>query len=211
MYNYDNFIFNTINKLWDCLVVSLLWLVSSLPIVTLGASTTALYYAINKAVRQNEGKVWQAYWHAFKDNFKQSTVIMLLYTAILAAIGGLSFGAYHWIGDPSARVFVLTFLAVIAGTLMMIELFTLAYTARFSFPTKRIIKNGALINLLNMQWGIVLFFVLIVALLLCIFVPLISFTMPGFVAWIAASFLEKVFRKYMSPKDLEEENNAAQI
>lgn len=208
MYNYDNFIFTTINKLWDCLVASLLWLVSSLPIVTLGASTSALYYAINKAVRQNEGKVWQAYWHAFKENFKQSTVIMLLYTAILAALGGMGFLAYRLIGEPSVRVFALTFLAVIAITVLMIELFTLAYAARFAFPTKRLIKNGLLINLLNMQWGIVLFLVLIAAALLCVFIRLIAFTMPGFVAWAAAGFLEKVFRKYISPKKLEEENNA---
>ena len=43
-FNYDSPLFSSINKIVDCVFLSLLWFVFSIPIVTMGASTSALYY-----------------------------------------------------------------------------------------------------------------------------------------------------------------------
>ena len=43
-FNYDNPIWRFMGRLGDMIVLNLLWLVCSIPVVTIGASTTALYY-----------------------------------------------------------------------------------------------------------------------------------------------------------------------
>ena len=57
--------------------LNLLWFLCSIPIVTLGASTTALYYVACKIAKNEEGAVGQQFFRAFRDNFRQATVIWL--------------------------------------------------------------------------------------------------------------------------------------
>jgi uncharacterized membrane protein YesL len=66
---------------WGC-YLNLLWLVCSLPIVTIGASTTALYYVTLKIAENEEGDITQQFFRSFKANFKQATVLWLILLAV---------------------------------------------------------------------------------------------------------------------------------
>ena len=61
MFSYDNKVFDVINKIVDWLFVSLLWLLFSLPVVTVGASTTALFETVHKVIRRGKGYVWRTF------------------------------------------------------------------------------------------------------------------------------------------------------
>lgn len=65
-------------KATECMLLSILWVVTSLPVITIGASTTALYYAVVKVIRNNEGYGWGEFWNGFRTNFKQATIIWLV-------------------------------------------------------------------------------------------------------------------------------------
>ena len=71
-------VINITRKLFDTLVLGLLFLLCSIPIITIGASATALYYAYDKVVRRNEGYAVRAFFHSFKMNFAQATLIWTL-------------------------------------------------------------------------------------------------------------------------------------
>ena len=43
LFNYDNPVWRFIGKFWDVLIVNILWIICSIPVVTIGASTTARY------------------------------------------------------------------------------------------------------------------------------------------------------------------------
>ena len=58
MFSYNSKFYQTVSQILDCIVLSFLWIVSSLPIITIGASTTALYYAVDKVIRREEGNVY---------------------------------------------------------------------------------------------------------------------------------------------------------
>ena len=58
--------------------LNLLWVLFSLPIVTIGASTTALYSVFIKMRNNKEGKLLRDFWDAFKGNFRQATIIWLM-------------------------------------------------------------------------------------------------------------------------------------
>ena len=50
-FNWDNIVFQMLGKLVDCVWVSILWVICCIPVFTIGASTTALYYTVHKSIR----------------------------------------------------------------------------------------------------------------------------------------------------------------
>lgn len=65
--NYDNKILSIVNVAVDMLILGIFWFVTSIPLVTIGASTTAVYYTVNKCIRNkkamlmlNTGKLLRA-------------------------------------------------------------------------------------------------------------------------------------------------------
>lgn len=66
---------------WNLIFLNLITLVSCIPVVTAGASLTAMHYVLLKLVRKEEGYIGRMFWGAFKANFKQATI---LWAAVLA-------------------------------------------------------------------------------------------------------------------------------
>ena len=69
---------NKFNLFGDLFVLNVYFFVTCLPIITIGASLTALYTVTNKLVRNEEGAIRTEYFKSFKSNFKQATIIWLI-------------------------------------------------------------------------------------------------------------------------------------
>ena len=78
LFDLDNPFFRFISKLVDVIWLNILWLIFSIPMVTIGASTTAMFSVTMKMARDKEGYVFQGFWKAFKENFKQATIIWII-------------------------------------------------------------------------------------------------------------------------------------
>ena len=68
--------------LGQLIALNLLWIVCSLPVITAGASTTALYYCTLKLHKDGDIRVFHDFFKSFKQNFKQSTLIWILMAAV---------------------------------------------------------------------------------------------------------------------------------
>lgn len=105
---FNSKIYHIMSKLAECMILSILWFVFSLPVITFGASTSALYYSVVKVVRKDEGSALKDFWHSFKSNFKQSIFVSLLTLAIsilIIAIGSAVYAAistHHNINSSSS-------------------------------------------------------------------------------------------------------------
>ena len=114
LFNYDNPVWRFIGKLWDVLVVNILWIICSIPVVTAGASTTAMYYVTLKLARDEDGYTIRSFFKSFKENFKQATAIWLIFllTGML-----LAFDLYYFIkmAAPSSlrTIMISVFVAMI--------------------------------------------------------------------------------------------------
>lgn len=102
------------------IALNILWIVTSLPIVTIGASTTAMYYTALKLHKDEDVTVWKSFLHSFKQNFIQATAIW----AVLAAVGALLFIEGRWLllSDSSSTMFLsygLIGIGLIAGVLLL--------------------------------------------------------------------------------------------
>ena len=74
----DNIIVRALSKICDMVCLNILWLICSIPIITIGASTAALYTVMLKMVKNEEGYIFRGFFKAFKSNFKQSTIMWIV-------------------------------------------------------------------------------------------------------------------------------------
>ena len=93
--NYDSKFSRVMIKICYACLLNLLWMVCSLPIFTIGASTTALYYACLKIVREEGFNAAGLFFHSFKQNFKQATVLWLIMLTVGIFLGGDAYILNH--------------------------------------------------------------------------------------------------------------------
>lgn len=85
-FNYDNDVWRFVGRLADMMVLNLLWILFSLPIVTLGASTTALYYCTIKIVHEEDRGNFRMFMHSFKQNLKEGIILWMILLPILVIL-----------------------------------------------------------------------------------------------------------------------------
>jgi len=205
LFGYDSKIMSALNKVMDALLLGVLWFACSIPILTIGASSTAFYYAYHKSVRQKRGYAWQEFFYAFKSNFKQSTKMWLLIMGLtLFAIADLSFLSVYMEVIPGAKI-LMGILFVFLAFVTMWGLCVFPYQARFEDEAKAVLKNTAIIMAANYQWALAILIVFVMALLGIIFFPLSGLFVPPVYMWFANRILEHVFKKYMDVEDITKE------
>ena len=87
LFNVENPVMSYFAVLRDWIILSALWCVCSLPVITIGTSTAAMYYVTLKMVRKEEIAVTKTFFCAFRDNLKQGMILTLILLICLTALG----------------------------------------------------------------------------------------------------------------------------
>lgn len=204
--SYDSFLCRTLGKVTDCLCLSLLWVISCIPIVTVGAATTAMYYTIKKVVQYGITGIFREYWHSFRLNFKQATMIWLILVLIYGLLAISCYGAYVLYLAEYIPKALMVFLLLLVSAVTMWAIYLFPCLARFNNATKQIMKNCVWFAILNLPRTILLFAILLLTIVATVLIPIGLFLFPAGGMLISSYIMEHVFRKYMSPEDLAEEN-----
>lgn len=85
-FSVDGPFYKFLCKVWLALKLNFFWVIFSLPIITVGASTVAAYYVGMKIVRDEEGHIFRQFIKAFKQNFWQGTAAWILNVIVAFAI-----------------------------------------------------------------------------------------------------------------------------
>lgn len=207
LFNYDNPIWRFIGKFWDLLIVHILWFVCCIPIVTAGASTTALYYVTLRLVRDDDGYTIRSFFKSFKENFKQATAIWMIFLVIGLILGfDLYFMATVFTTPSMWRTALVTiFLAMLViWTAMITYVFPLQ--SRFYNTVKKTIFNAFFMSIRHIfhTIGMVVIDAALVFITLTLVPQLLLFGY-SLIAFINSYFLEAVFKKYI-PKDDREDD-----
>lgn len=92
----DTFLTRILSRLIDCILLSILWFLTSIPIVTIGVSTTAAYSVALELAFGERPAIISGYFSAFKKNFLRSTAVFLVLTAVGLFIGLDFWSVLHW-------------------------------------------------------------------------------------------------------------------
>lgn len=204
--NPDSTVMQFITKLTYSAYLNILWFICCIPIVTIGASTTALFYVTLKMAKNEEGNITRAFFLSFKNNFKQSTKIWLLLLGAGIILGLDGYILYHlrfenifW--TILTAIFIV---AVIAYTIILMYIFPL--TARFDNTILAMFKNSIFIGMrflfCTVIMAIIYFFMAIV--IIRIFTPAIILG-EGLCAFLCSYLLSNIL------KLLEEKSNSSVV
>ncbi len=95
LFSYESRFSQLLLKLCYACCLNLLWFVCSIPVFTIGAATTALYYASLKVVRDEDSHVGALFFRSFRENFRQATVIWLILLGVGLFLGADVYILYH--------------------------------------------------------------------------------------------------------------------
>ena len=127
--------------------LNLLWFLCCLPVVTIGAATTALYSVTLKYARDEEGYLTRSFFQAFRQNFRQSTIIWL----VMAAVGillGLDLIVYLRASSVSltqSALMLIFFTAVLLY--LFVSLYVYAIVAHFKNTVGQYMKNALILSI----------------------------------------------------------------
>lgn len=204
-FRVDGPFFRFMEAVADCFLLSILWLLFSLPVFTVGASTSALYYCVIKVIREQDGSVIRTFWDAFRQNFKQGTLAVLIF-----AVGGVlvtCFGTAVYRANPSQQTLQSVYLVYLCTVLVAAAWahYLLSYIARFENSMKNALKNTLIICLMNLPQSflITVTFAAVVAVFV-LFLPISIlglFFVPGVYVLMTSFLLERIFKKYLPKED----------
>ena len=205
LFGMDSPLMVALMKIGDLLCLSVLWLVFSLPIFTIGASSTALYAAVFYCLRRNEAGVWKHFWKAFRENFKRSTLAWLIELAVLAllALDAAVFRSIRISGGAMGKLYWAALL--LEAVALTWTAYVAAYAARVNGTVGDILRYGLVLLRLHPIRALGVMLPILAGLALCLLVPFTVLFAPAAVCLACSYSLEQVFRLHMQPEDLEKE------
>ena len=82
MFRFDGPVMGVLTKLTNILYAHILALVCCIPVITAGAGFAALEYVLLKISRNEEANITKDFFHSFKENFKDGTILWLVYFVV---------------------------------------------------------------------------------------------------------------------------------
>jgi len=194
MFGFDSLFYKFGSVIADIFMVSILWIVFSLPIITIGSSTTAAYYVMTKRATGSDSYLVRDFIKSFKENWKPTTIMTVILIAIagllyinIRQLPGVELGFLRW---PVQIALTLTTIQVIFVSLYVFPLY-----ARFelgimeSFRTSLQIANKHLLVSIS---NIMLMFAIV---FVAGYMPfLLVFTIGMYVYFSSFGFI-RIFRK----------------
>ena len=200
IFSYDSKFSQLFLKLSYACWLNMMWMICSLPIITIGASTTALYSVTLKIADEKESNITKQFITAFRSNFKQATRMWLLLLLAGILIGGDFYVVLHMRSMSSGSLAImwtlnLALLIAISIIYAVVLVYIFPLIARFENNDKAMLKNSLLIGIHYLFCTIVvaaIHFVMLYAVV-AIFTPLILFG-EGLCALLSSYMLINVFR-----------------
>lgn len=199
-FSLDGGLMRFLSKASDICIISIIWLICCLPVVTIGASTTAAYYTIVKVVKRQRGTLHLEFIQSFKKNFKDSVVIHLFYVVVE---GFLVFNIYNAYRTLEARdsTMALNQLCLYAALLLLVMaagIYTYPALSRFSMRRRELIRFSFVAMCRHLLVTILLLGVFAASFAAMVWLPAGIIFMTGICLYLYSRIMEPILRSYMT-------------
>lgn len=198
IFDMDSPVMRFLGRVADLMILNLVTLLCCLPVVTIGASLTAMHYVLLKMVRNEDSYIIRSFFKSFKENFKQATVIWLIMLLFLIVFGAdIMIINHSGMEFPSALKIILFALAMI-GYMVMCYVFPVL--CRFENTIRKTIKNALFMAILSFPKTIVMMVLYVSPIIFIYFftmaVPLVILFGISAPAYLSAMLYSGTFKKF---------------
>ena len=196
-----------LNKMADLLILNIITLLMCLPIITAGAALTAMHYVLLKMVRGEEGYILRSFFRSFKREFRQATVLWILFVALAALMASNLVMVLQ--GSGRYPIWLPSSIVVVAVLELMFMIYTFAMLSRFDDSIYHTLLNAVTLTFAELPRSLEMAVITIIPLIaffrVSILLPvliLFGLSVPGYAC---AMIYDPVFRKI--EKQIWEEEN----
>lgn len=208
-FNFEGPVFTFLSRLADLFWLNLLFIVCCIPVITIGAATTALYYVTLKMAKDEEGYITRSYFKSFKENFKQATVIwigflvvgMIMITDLRIVNGG---NTAEILSSPALGNVIMVAVFLMGIVILMVGTYIFPILAQFDNTIKNTAKNAFLISIRHLPYTIAMLFITAIPVVLIWFFPalfILVLIMFSATAYFNSKLFNKIFVLYMPKED----------
>lgn len=199
MFDFDGNFYTYTGKIFDVILVSIYWLIGCIPVITIGASFSALYAAVTKSVRHDRDSVSRQFWHAYRQNLIPSIPLTLIYVGVIFLmflnIGILDAKLRNMFG-----IFFIVLYALVIVFFIIAACYAFPALSRFAMPSGWFIKLSFYMTVKHLPISIVLFAVFAVSYVALLAKPTLFMVIPGAVSCMASYMIEPLLDRHM-PKE----------
>ena len=191
----NSWLYRLSKSIGDVVIISALFLLFCLPVVTIGASVTALYYTVYRKYHKHIDEVSKDFMRSLKDNLKNATIIHIIYLLYSALVGFNIYFALNGFGGVKLPdwYIVVSFIPVLP------VIFTLPFVypllARFSNGLKGTVTNSYTLCMINFPKFLLIWLIFIVALTISVCFPPAALLTPAGAMYLTQMITEKAFAK----------------
>jgi uncharacterized membrane protein YesL len=185
------------SKVFDTLVLGLLWLLCCLPVFTVGASTSALYYAFTKSVKNDIGYASREFFHGFRMNFRQGVILWMVMLGVLALSGGNFYIVWMKFTATNFHTFLLVIYGIAFAAAASMLMYLFPTLSRFNMKTGWFFRFAASAALIHFPTTLILLVISVFTVLLVYRFPFLIFILPGPVCFLVSEFMERILQKYV--------------
>ena len=200
-FNPDNWLWRGFGRLADFFLLSALWILCSIPVVTIGTASIALYDTVAHCFRYNEGGMVSRFFRTFKRELVRGILLTVVW-AVAGYLLNVSYQIMTQLGDGSTFWTILSLVYFVILTIPVgMACWAIGLQSRFTYGFGQLHKNAAMFALgyFPRTIAIVLIFVVFYNVLINIFI-LVMF-LPALMVNLQSMFMEPVFRKYMPAEE----------
>lgn len=201
-----------ITKIAYSAYLNVLWFICCIPIFTVGASTTALFYVTLKMAKNEEGNITKAFFHSFRENFKQGTKIWLILLVAGIVLGFDGYTLYHMRFSNAFWTILTAIFIVAVAAYAIILMYIFPLLARFQNTTLAMFKNSIMIGmrfLLCTAIMAAIYFIMILVVIR-IFTPAVIFG-EGLCAMLCSYMLSNILLLCQEKSDDNEADGSGEV
>ncbi len=185
LFNLDNPFMQFLTKVGDMILVNAMFLICSVPIVTMGAALTAMHKVTQRIVEDTDRGVFRSFFEAFRQNFVQATICWVVMLLFLAGMGGNILLVMTFLAGNSAKI-AYWIIGVVVCVILAVGAYLFPLIARYENTLRAQVMNAAILLVVKLPKTVVL--VLLNALPFIILSLSLETFFSTFVYWLFIGF-----------------------
>lgn len=201
-FSQDSWFMASLSRMTDLILLNLLFVLCSIPVVTLGPAAAAMYTLLFRMGTERESGIVRPFFAAFRENLKQGLVLWVGELALAGAIGFDISLFFHMTGAVR-YVYILILCLAIAGLLASGYLFPLISLFRNS--NLKTVGCAVALSIANLPRSFLIMLLNLVPVLTLVLAPMMFFQAAilwvviyfAFAAYLNSLLLKKVFAPFL--------------
>lgn len=203
IFSLEGPLMTALGKLADLVFCNILFVLFSLPVVTMGASLTALHSCCMSIVNDTEESfIPRKFWKAFRKDFRRSTAVWFVCLGVILLLGAY-WMAVGMLGDAMQRMYRITFFVLFFLFLCGFQ-YVFPLAAQYPMKTGALLKNAWLLSAAALPWTLLSIAVEVGMVYLTLFMRpdsfsvslfLWAFLLPALITYLNSFFFRMAFRR----------------